>query len=69
MHLLKQLLKLYDDIVGKNTFTYLTREKVYVLIFYPINWIILVSRDRNRSNHKVMDIAEKVNLIIKKSVD
>lgn len=67
MHILKQLLKLYDEIVGKNTFTYLPREHVHVLIFYPVNWIILVSCDRNIDNHEVMEIAEKVNLIIKKS--
>jgi hypothetical protein len=68
MHILKQLLKLYDEIVGKNTFTYLARENVHVLIFYPLNWIILVSCDRDTNNHEVMEIVEKINLIIKKSI-
>lgn len=68
MRVLKQLLKLYDEMVGRNTFTYLVRENVHVLIFYPSNFVILVSCDRHIARHEVMDISEKIDSIIKKLI-
>ncbi len=68
MHVLGQLLKLYDDTIGKNTFTHLIREKVHALIFYVENWIFLVSCDRNLDRHQIADISENIESIIKKYV-
>ncbi|MBI3639156.1 MAG: hypothetical protein HY223_02465 [Thaumarchaeota archaeon] len=68
MHVLKQLLKLYDEIIGKNTFAHLIREKVHVLIFYVKDWIFLISCDRNMSRREIADMSDRLESIIDKYI-
>jgi hypothetical protein len=64
MQILRRLLVLYDEIIGKNTVVHLIREKVHVLIFYHKNWTILVSCDRNIDRHILTDISIKIESLI-----
>ena len=45
VHFLKGLLRVYDDVAGRNLFTHLIREKGHILMFYPGDWVFLVSCD------------------------
>ncbi len=64
MLILKQLLRLYDEIIGENQYTHLIREKVHVLIFYFKGMIFLVSLERELSRKSVAEIADKIEPII-----
>jgi hypothetical protein len=68
IHFLKGLLKMYNDIIGENTFTHLIRSKGHVLMFDYANWIFLVSCERERSRHEIADISDKIEYIIKDHV-
>lgn len=65
MQVLRKLLKLYDEFIGENTFVHLIRKQVHVLIFYVKEWIFMVSCDRNTTRHKIADISEEIDLMIK----
>jgi hypothetical protein len=64
MQVLRRLLNLYDEIIGKNTFVHLIRERVHVLIYYIDKWIILVSCDRKTDKHVLTDISIKIESLI-----
>jgi len=64
MQVLRRLLNLYDEIIGKNTFVHLIREKVHVLIYYVDKWIILVSCDRKIDRHVLTDISTTIESLI-----
>jgi hypothetical protein len=64
MQVLRRLLNLYDEIIGKNTFVHLIRERVHVLIYYIDKWIILVSCDRKTDRHVLTDISIKIESLI-----
>ncbi len=64
MQILRKLLKLYDEIIGKNTLVHLVRDKVHVLIYYVNEWIILVSCDRDADRHELTDISIQIDTII-----
>ncbi|MFZ0184442.1 MAG: hypothetical protein WBV92_05610 [Nitrosotalea sp.] len=67
MQILRRLLVLYDELIGKNTMVHLIREKVHVLIYYHNNWTILVSCDRNTDRHVLTDISIKIQSYVEES--
>ncbi len=68
MQILRRLLKLYDELIGKNTSVHLVRDKVHILIYYLNDLIILVSCDRSIDRHKLADISIQIESIINKSL-
>ncbi len=67
MLILKQLLRLYDEIIGENQSIHLVREKVHVLIFYFKGMIFLASLERRLDRKSVAEIANKIESIIQKA--
>jgi len=68
MQVLRQLLKLYDEMLGPNTFVHLVRDKVHVLIFYIDKWTILVSCNRDTERHKLTDISIQIESLVSKAL-
>ncbi len=64
MLILKQLLRLYDDMIGENQSVHLVREKVHALIFYFKGMIFLVSLERSLDRKTVAEISDKIESII-----
>ena len=64
MHILRQLLRLYDEMLGKNSSVHLVREKVHVLIYYVDKWTVLVSCDREVDRHSLADLSSGIESIL-----
>ena len=68
MQVLRQLLKLYDEIIGANTAVHLVRDKVHVLIYYVGQWTILVGCDSEIDRHKLTDISLETESLVNKAL-
>ncbi|MDE1863471.1 MAG: hypothetical protein KGI33_11255 [Thaumarchaeota archaeon] len=68
MQVLRRMLKLYDDAIGKNTAVHLVREKVHVLIFYVGEWTLLASCERKTEPHNLTDISLQIESLARKAL-
>ena len=67
MHITRQMQQVFDDSLGKITLTHMTRAKLHQLVYYEGNLIIYVTCERNVDSHKIAEISEKIEKIIKNS--
>ena len=61
---IKNIQKVFDEPLGKVTSICVHREKICQLIYYVNDLIIYITCEPNASNHRVMEISEKILKII-----
>lgn len=66
LHILKQLLKMFDESLGKTTFIHFQREKIHILIFYKGDLIVCVSCERSLSDNQIVDISNNIRILLEK---
>ena len=64
LQILRNILKLYDEIIGQSTSLHMVREKVHVLIFYVGEWTVLVSCNRDMDVHKLADLTARIEALL-----
>ncbi len=69
LHILKQLLKVFDESLGKTTFIHFQREKIHILIFYVGDLIVCASCERSLSEQQIIDISNKIRLLLEKKLN
>lgn len=69
LHILRQLLRMFDESLGSTTFTYFEREKIHVLIFYINDFMVCVSCERSLSHHQIIDIAGNIRKTLEKNIN
>lgn len=68
LHVLRQLLRMFDESLGKTTFTYFQREKIHIMIFHVSDLIICVSCERSLSDSQIMDISNNIRILLEKKI-
>lgn len=69
LHILKQLLKIFDESLGKTTFSHFERERIHILIFYVRDLIFCVSCERSLDPHRIADVSSKIRTVIERNMD
>lgn len=69
LQILRQLLRIFDESLGKTTFVHFEREKIHILIFYIRDLIFCVTCERSLENHNLVDISNKIKSIIEMHID
>jgi len=64
LHVLRQLLRIFDESLGKTTFAHFEREKIHILIFYIRDLIFCVTCERSLEDQKIIDISKKIRITI-----
>ena len=69
LHILGQLLKIFDESLGKTSFIHFEREKIHILVFYIRDLAFCVTCERSLGAHEIADISNKIRLVIEKNTD
>src|SRR5690348_9714209 len=64
LHVLRHLLRIFDESLGKTTFAHFEREKIHILIFYIRDLIFCVTCERSLEDQKIIDISKKIRITI-----
>ena len=66
LSVMKLMQGLFDDSLGRVTFTHTVRDKVHQMVYHIDDVMVYVSCERNIDNHKIVEISNKIEpLIIK----
>jgi hypothetical protein len=63
--IMKKIQSLFDESLGKNTFMHIIREKVHQFVYYVDSLIIYVTCERNTDPHRVTEIVNNIDSILK----
>ena len=64
LQILRQLLRIFDESLGKTTFVHFEREKIHIMIFYIRDLVFCVTCERSLEPHNLVDISNKVRSTI-----
>ena len=68
LSVMKLMQGLFDDSLGRVTFTHTVRDKIHQLVYYIDDMMVYVSCERNIDGHKIVEISNKVEPIIIKLI-
>ena len=69
LHILRQLLRIFDESLGKTTFAHFEREKIHILIFYIRDLIFCITCERSLEDQKLIDISKKIRATIESHIN
>lgn len=64
LQMLRQLLRIFDESLGKTTFVHFEREKIHILIFYIRDLVFCITCERSLEAHKLVDVSNKIRTAI-----
>lgn len=68
LSVMKLMQGLFDDSLGRVTFTHTVRDKVHQLVYYIDDMMVYVSCERSIDNYKIVEISNKIEPIIIKLI-
>ncbi len=68
LSVMKLMQGLFDESLGRVTFTHMIRDKVHQLVYHIDDMMVYVSCERNIDNHKIVEISNKIEPIIIKLI-
>ena len=68
LSVMKLMQGLFDESLGRVTFTHTVRDKVHQLVYHIDDMMVYVSCERNIDGHKIVEISNKIEPIIIKLI-
>lgn len=68
LSVMKLMQGLFDDSLGRVTFTHTVRDKIHQVVYYIDDMMVYVSCERNIDGHKIVEISNKIEPIIIKLI-
>lgn len=68
LQVLRQLLCIFDESLGKTTFVHFEREKINILLIYIRDLVFCVTCERSLDTHQLADISNKIRATIEMQI-
>lgn len=69
LHILRQLLKMFDQSLGRTTFVHFERERMHILIFYIRDLIFCITCERSLEALRRVELSDIISDTIRKHVE
>lgn len=69
LHILRQLLRMFDPSLGRTTFAHFERERMHVLIFYIRDLIFCITCERSLEALRLVELSKTIYDTIRKYID
>lgn len=69
LHILRQLLKMFDESLGRTTFVHFERERIHILMFYTCDLIFCITCERSLEALRLVELSNTISTTIRKHVE
>lgn len=69
LHILRQLLRVFDQSLGRTTFVHFERERMHILIFYIRDLIFCITCERSLETLRLVELSKTIDDTIKKHIE
>ena len=69
LHILRQLLRMFDQSLGRTTFAHFEREKMNILLFYIRDLIFCITCERSLEALRLVELSNMMDTTIRKHVE
>ena len=69
LHILRQLLRVFDQSLGRTTFVHFERERIHILIFYIRDLIFCITCERSLEALRLIELSKTIGDTIKKHIE
>ena len=69
LHILRQLLRVFDQSLGRTTFVHFERERMHILIFYIRDLIFCITCERSLETLRLVELSKTIGDAIRKHIE
>jgi|GEM_PF-1148654 len=69
LHILRQLLKMFDESLGRTTFVHFERERMHILMFYVRDLIFCITCERSLESLRLVELSNIIGATIRKHIE
>lgn len=69
LHILRQLLRMFDQSLGRTTFVHFERERMHILIFYIRDLMFCITCERSLETLRLVELSKTIGDTIKKHIE
>lgn len=69
LHILRQLLRMFDESLGRTTFVHFERERMHILIFYIRDLIFCITCERSLEALRLVELSNTIGATIRKHLE
>jgi hypothetical protein len=69
LHILRQLLKMFDESLGRTTFVHFERERMHILMFYVRDLIFCITCERSLESLRLVELSNIIGATSRKHIE
>lgn len=69
LHILRQLLRMFDQSLGRTTFVHFERERMHILLFYIRDLIFCITCERSLEAMRLVELSKTISDTIRKYIE